>query len=448
MKTGAELAAPDAGLGEMGLSMGVYRKVMLRIIPLLFLCYIVAFMDRVNVGFAKLQMLGDLGFSDAVYGLGAGIFFVGYFLFEVPSNLLLHNVVGARRWIARIMISWGIISAAMAWVTTPGWFYFLRFMLGVAEAGFFPGVLLYLTYWFPARHHGKAISTFSTSVPIAGVIGGPISGWILHAMGGVGGLRNWQWLFVLEGLPSILLGIVVLICLDSKISDAKWLSENEKSYLNAQIEAERPAKMGHSVREAFANPYVWLLAFVNFGVAMGVYGISFWLPTILRSSGIQDVLLIGLVSALPWLAAVVVMVLAGRNADRTGERRWHTALPALIGAIALAGSIVFSNKPIVAIVMLTIATAGVVTAFPQLFRIPTKLFGGAAVATGLGIVGSVGNLSGFAGPYMIGVLKVQTGSTDAGMYGVIAVLLIAVFLVLQLKPSMVNDGPLDIEKIN
>ncbi|WP_454875083.1 MFS transporter [Paraburkholderia xenovorans] len=440
MDTGASVAASDAVLAGAARSENVYRKVTLRIVPLLFLCYILAFMDRVNVGFAKLQMANDLGFSDAVYGFGAGIFFVGYFLFEVPGNILLHNVVGARRWIARIMISWGVISAAMAVVRTQEMFYLLRFLLGVAEAGFFPGVLLYITYWFPVRRHGRVMSLFATSVPIAGVIGGPLSGWILRSMSGVSGLQGWQWLFILEGLPSVLLGIVVLMRLDNKITDANWLSAEEKAVLKAQIDAEQVEKHGHSIGEAFRNRHVWQLAAVNFGVAMGVYGISFWLPTILHSSGLHDLVFVGFVSAVPWLVAVLAMVLVGRSADRRGERRWHTAAPALIGAVALAASVVFAAQAYVAIAMLTVATAGVVAAFPQLFRIPAKLFGGAAAATSLAIVGSVGNLSGFVGPYMIGLLKTQTGSTGAGMYGVVAVVLIAVVLVLRLRPSMVNDA--------
>lgn len=439
MNTPTTLSAGETGFAVDVEEDSIYRKITMRIVPLLFLCYMVAFMDRVNVGFAKLQMQSDLGFSDAVYGFGAGIFFVGYFLFEVPGNLLLHKVVGARKWIARIMISWGLISAATSMVHSPGAFYALRFLLGVAEAGFFPGVLLYITYWFPVRRHGRVMSLFATSVPIAGVIGGPLSGWILHSMTGVSGMQGWQWLFILEGLPSVLLGLVVLARLDSHIADARWLSASERAFLQRQLDAETTAKQGKSVREAFGNPYVWLLAAVNFGVAMGVYGISFWLPTILRNIAFKDLFTVGIVSAIPWLVATIAMIWVGRSADRRGERRWHTAAPSLIGAIALALSVMLANSPYVAILMLTIATAGVVAAFPQLFRIPAKLWGGSAAATSLAIVGSVGNLSGFVGPYMIGLLKVQTGSTGAGIYGVVAVVLVAVALVLSLRPSLVND---------
>jgi len=443
MNTPTTLGASDADFTVDVDENGIYRKVAMRIVPLLFLCYIVAFMDRVNVGFAKLQMQGDLGFSDAVYGFGAGIFFVGYFLFEVPSNLVMHKVVGARKWIARIMISWGLISAAAAMVHSAGAFYALRFLLGVAEAGFFPGVLLYITYWFPVRRHGRVMSLFATSVPIAGVIGGPLSGWILHSMTGVSGMQGWQWLFILEGLPAVLIGFVVLARLDSHVADARWLSAPERAFLQRQLDKEATEKHGQSVRDAVRNPYVWLLAAVNFGVAMGVYGISFWLPTILHNSAFKDLFVVGIVSAVPWLVATVAMVCVGRSADRRGERRWHTAAPALIGAIGLALSVVLASSPYVAILMLTIATAGVVAAFPQVFRIPAKLWGGSAAATSLAIVGSVGNLSGFVGPYMIGLLKMKTGSTGAGIFGVVAVLLVAVALVLSLRPSLVNDRARD-----
>lgn len=417
----------------------IYRKVTRRLIPLLFLCYIVAFMDRVNIGFAKLEMLNDLGFSNAVYGLGAGIFFIGYFIFEVPSNLLLHKVFGARKWIARIMISWGLIAAAMAMVKSVEVFYILRFLLGVAEAGFFPGVILYFTYWYPADRHGRIMSLFAVSVPIAGVVGGPISGWILHGMNGTGGLQGWQWLFILEGLPSVLIGIVVLMRLDDHIADAKWLNQDERNYLQKRLDTDVATKSGHSIMDAVRNPYVWMLALVNFSVALGVYGIAFWLPSILHNSVFHDFRALGVVTMIPWLAAAVAMVWVGRCADRKGERRWAVAGPAIVGAIGLALSVVFATQAYVAVLMLTIATAGIVAAFPQVFRVAAKLWDGSAAAVSLALVGSIGNLSGFVAPYMIGLVKTYTGSTSAGIYAIVIIILIGSGLVLSLKAKAVND---------
>lgn len=418
----------------------IYRKVTRRLIPLLFLCYIVAFMDRVNIGFAKLEMLNDLGFSNAVYGLGAGIFFLGYFIFEVPSNLLLHKVFGARKWIARIMISWGIISAAMAMVKSVEAFYILRFLLGVAEAGFFPGVILYFTYWYPADRHGRIMSLFAVSVPIAGVVGGPISGWILHSMNGTAGLQGWQWLFILEGVPSVLIGIVVLMRLDGHIKDAKWLNADERNYLQGRLDTDVATKSGHSIMDAVRNPYVWMLALVNFSVALGVYGIAFWLPSILHNSAFHDFRVLGVVTMIPWLAAAVAMVWVGRRADRKGERRWAVAGPAIVGAIGLALSVVFATQAYVAVLMLTIATAGVVAAFPQVFRVAARLWDDSAAAVSLALVGSIGNLSGFVAPYMIGLVKTYTGTTSAAIYAIVVIILIGAGLVLSLKARVVNDA--------
>lgn len=256
----------------------VYAKVTWRLIPFLFLCYVAAYLDRVNVGFAKLQMLGDLQFSETVYGLGAGIFFIGYFLFEVPSNIILHKV-GARVWIARVMLTWAIISGAMMFVTTPLMFYTLRFLLGVAEAGLFPGVILYLTYWYPAERRGKVIALFMTGIPVAGVVGGPLSGWIMQAMGGLYGLAGWQWLFLIEAIPSVVMGVAVLFYLDNGIEGARWLSAGEKALLARNVAEDQKGVQSHRLRDGFTNPRVWLLSGIYFCFIMGLYGIGFWLPT-------------------------------------------------------------------------------------------------------------------------------------------------------------------------
>lgn len=289
---------------ETPLESKAYSKVLWRLVPFLFLCYVVAYLDRVNVGFAKLQMLADLKFSDTVYGFGAGIFFIGYFIFEVPSNIILSKT-GARIWIARIMITWGIISSAMLFVTTPESFYVLRFLLGVSEAGFFPGIILYLTYWFPSERRARVVALFMTAIALSGVIGGPLSGWIMQAFAGVNNLAGWQWLFLLEGIPSILVGIAVIFYLDDSIEGAKWLSQEEKKVLADRIHNDQKGIVDHGIAHTFTSVKVWLMALIYFSFIMGLYGISFWLPQLIKSTGVKDVLNIGLLTAIPYGFAAV-----------------------------------------------------------------------------------------------------------------------------------------------
>jgi len=319
-----------------------YSKVTWRLIPFLFLCYILAYLDRVNVGFAKLQMGSDLNFSDVIYGTGAGIFFIGYFFFEVPSNIILSKV-GAKIWIARIMILWGLISAAMMFTNSEMTFYVLRFLLGVAEAGFFPGIILYLTYWYTRTHRAKMVAAFMTAIALAGVIGGPVSGWILGSMAGVAGLKGWQWLYLIEGLPSVLVGIWVLFYLDDGPAKSKWLTQQEKDLLLQRLEQEESVKKSqgdgnHSLADAFTNPKVWVLCAVYFCIVMGTYGISFWLPQIIKDTITKDPWEIGLISAIPWAVAAIAMVWNGHHSDVTGERKWHVAGACIIGSIAFAVS--------------------------------------------------------------------------------------------------------------
>ncbi|NCW85799.1 MAG: MFS transporter, partial [Oxalobacteraceae bacterium] len=320
---------------QQAIEEALYRKVAWRLIPLLLACYVVAYLDRVNVGFAKLQMMDQLGFSDTIYGLGAGMFFIGYFLFEVPSNIILHKM-GARVWIGRIMISWGLISAAMMFVTTPTMFYVMRFLLGVAEAGFFPGIILYLTYWYPADRRARITAMFMTGIAIAGVIGGPVSGIIMKYTNGIYGWQGWQWMFLLEGLPSVALGLVVIMMLDDRISEARWLTEEERALLAHNIAKDEAHKEDESFLRIISSGKVWLCAAIYFSYVMGVYGVSFFLPTIIKSMGHTDVVEIGLISSIPYSVSVVVMLLVARSADRTGERRWHVAIPGMLGAVGLA----------------------------------------------------------------------------------------------------------------
>jgi MFS family permease len=324
---------PGAGAPPSTFEEATYRKVTWRLAPFLMLCYVVAYLDRVNVGFAKLQMTTDLGLSDAVYGFGAGIFFLGYFIFEVPSNVILHKV-GARVWIARIMVSWGVISMLTMFVTTPTMFYVMRFLLGLAEAGFFPGIILYLTYWYPAHRRGRMTTLFMTAIALSGVIGGPVSGYILKSFNGMNGWHGWQWLFLLEGVPSVIVGIMVFLMLDDRISKAKWLTNEEKELLERQVSAEEATKHDMPISQVLRSGRVLMFSLTYFSFVMGLYGVSFWLPTIIKATGVTDSFMIGLLSAIPFAAAVVAMVLVSRSADRRRERRWHIALPAFAGAHA------------------------------------------------------------------------------------------------------------------
>ncbi|WP_077002044.1 MFS transporter [Variovorax sp. KK3] len=423
------LAADDKSTAD-----AVYRKVSLRLIPLLFICYIAAYLDRVNVGFAKLQMQGDLQFSEAVYGLGAGIFFLGYFLFEVPSNVILHRV-GARRWIARIMITWGLLSAATMFVNSPTTFYVIRFLLGAAEAGFFPGMILYLTYWYPAARRSKATSLFLAAIPFAGILGGPISGWILQGMNGVHGWAGWQWLFVLQGLPTVALGVLVWRRLDDRVRDAKWLSTDERELIARDVAAEDAGKVEPKLLQVLGNGRVWLLALVYFAFTSGLYGISFWLPSIIKAIGVKGALDIGLLSAIPWTFGVVAMYLAARNADRHLEYRWHCAVAAVVGAIGLVLSVAFHGNAVYAMAGLTLATMGIMSTLPIFWGMPTGFLGGAAAAAGIAFINSFGNLSGFSAPYMIGLIKDATKSTDAGLHMLAALLVIGAVLVLFVRPA-------------
>jgi len=411
-----------------------YAKVTWRLIPLLFLCYVVAYLDRVNVGFAKLQMLSSLQWSDSIYGLGAGLFFVGYFLFEVPSNLLLYRY-GARRWIARIMISWAILSALTAFVTTPTAFYIVRFLLGVAEAGFFPGIILYLTYWYPANRRGKITALFMTAIPISGVVGGPLSGWILASVGSAGGWAGWQWLFVLEALPSLLVGVMVLFYLDDSIDSARWLSDEQKTLLENNIRNDAAGKLDHSISSAFSNGKVWIMCAIYFACAMGNYGISFWLPSLIQAAGIKSLLSIGLLSAIPFAIGAVSMVLFARSADRHLERRWHLATAMVIGASGLTLSALFGQQAMLAIAALSFASAGIMSLAPLFWSLPTAFLGGAAAATGIALINSVANLAGFVSPFLIGWIKDLTHSTSIGLYVLSGVLVAGAVLVLTAIPE-------------
>jgi MFS family permease len=389
-----------------------YRKVTGRLLPILMVCYLAAYLDRVNIGFARLQMVADLRFSETVYGLGAGMFFIGYFLFEVPSNLILHRV-GARLWIGRIMISWALVSAAFVFVRTPSMFYSLRFLLGVAEAGFFPGIILYLTYWYPSARRARIMAFFMIAIPVSGISGGPLSGWILETFAGAHGLTGWQWLFLLEAAPAFVMGIAVMLLLDNGIRAARWLSEGEKDILERNLEADARTIAAHgSLRAVARDRRLWRMCLIYFSCVV--------------------------LTAVPYAAAVVAMVLAARSADARRERRWHTAAPMLLGAAGLCASVIAGTHTAIALVCLSIAAAGILTSAPLFWSLPTAILRGTAAAAGIAAINSVGNLGGFASPYVIGVLKDVTHGTAAGLFSVSAVLVAGAILILQIPDALVN----------
>ena len=385
-------------------------KVTRRLIPFMFLLYIVAYLDRINVGFAALQLNQALNFDPTVFGLGAGIFFIGYFLFEIPSNLIMERV-GARIWIARILLTWGIISSATMFVRGPLTFYTLRFLLGIAEAGFFPGMILYLTYWFPAEARGRAIARFMTATAMAGVIGGPVSG-VLLKMNGIAGLAGWQLLFLIEGLPAVVLGFVTLVYLPDSPASASWLNSDEKAWIASRLEREREETLrrGHgTLREALSSRLVWTLSVIYFSVIIGFYGISLWLPQIVQSfSGLSD-LMVGFVSAVPYVAATIGMVIIGRDSDRKHERRWHVAISALCGAAGLAAA-AFLKVPGAELAALAFAAVGIWGTLGPFWAMSADFLSGTGAAAGIALINSVGNLGGFAGPYLIGVVLSRTHS--------------------------------------
>ena len=412
----------------------VVAKVTWRLIPFMFVLYIVAYLDRINVGFAALQMNQDLGLSPAVYGFGAGIFFLGYFLFEIPSNLILQRV-GARVWIARILITWGIIASATMLVRNAEGFFILRFLLGVAEAGFFPGMILYLTYWFPAAERARTVALFMTATAIAGVVGGPMSGAIL-SLHGMGGLAGWQWLFLLEGLPAIILGAVVFVYLPDRPEHVRWLTPEERTWLSQRLARERDAMPGHhTVRQALTSGRVWVLCALYLSLVIGTYGLSMWLPQIIQGlSGLSD-FGVGLLSAVPYLAAAIAMVIVGRHSDRTGERRWHVAVPALIGVVGLVLSAYLQSAPALALAALSLAALGIWSAFGPFWSLPTTFLTGTAAAAGIALINSVGNLGGFLGPYLVGAVRSSTQSFTGGLLILAVILLLGVVLALSLRPA-------------
>jgi MFS transporter, ACS family, tartrate transporter len=416
----------------------VVTKLTWRLIPFLFLCYIIAYIDRINVGFAGLHLQKAFGVDPAryyeIYGWGAGMFFIGYFIFEVPSNLILHRV-GARLWIARIMIMWGMISSSMMFVKGPSSFYAMRFLLGVAEAGFFPGIILYLTYWFPAKDRARTVALFATAGTLAGFFNSPISGKLLQ-LDGVFGWAGWQWLFLLEGIPAVLVGIVVLIVLPDNPGRAKWLSDSEREWIRAELERDQ-ANAGpgqqHRLSEVFRSGRVWLLCALYFLNNVGTYGFEMWLPQIIRGSSAMGNVQIGFLNAIPYLVATVVMVIVGRHSDRTGERRWHVACAAFAAAAGFAASTLTGN-PLIGLAALAVAFAGIKSILGPFWVIATEFLSGTAAAGGIAWINSVGNLGGFVGPTLVGQIRKATGSYTWAMIVLAGALALLGVLALGLRP--------------
>jgi MFS transporter, ACS family, tartrate transporter len=406
-------------------------RVSVRLVPFLIVCYFVAYLDRVNVSFAALTMNKDLGLSASAYGLGAGIFFLAYGVFEVPSNLLLAHF-GARRWISRIMVSWGIVSGAMAFVGNETWFYVVRFLLGAAEAGFFPGMIFYLTLWFPAAYRAGVIGYFMAAIPLSTVIGAPVSSAML-SLDGILGMHGWQWLFILEAAPALLLSVVVLFFLTDRPADAGWLSEDERRWLTDRLateERQREAARHYSVLQALLNPRVLALSLVYFGAVAANYGLSFFLPQIVKAFGMSN-LETGFVAAIPYAVGVVGIVWWGRHSDAKLERRFHTGFAIFVAAAGLTVA-AFLNDPAAKMVAFSVAGFGIFGCLPVFWTLPTAFLSGAAAAGGIAIINSIGNLAGFVGPSVMGMIKDSTGSFTDGLLVLAGVAVVAVIIVLLL----------------
>ncbi|QTO23432.1 MFS transporter [Burkholderia seminalis] len=418
-------------------TMSIYRKITWRLIPFLCLCYLAAYLDRINIGLAKLQMSVNLQFSETVYGLGAGLFFVGYVALEVPSNLLLHRF-GARLWISRIMVTWGLLSMCTLLVSTPTQFYVVRFLLGMAEAGFLPGVLLYLTQWYPPDLRGRSVGLFLMGLPLASLIGNPLSGWIMSASNGWLGWAGWQWLFFFEGIPSVALGVLVLFLLPRDAHAANWLTPAEKEILRDDL-ARYPSMLKHeSVVATLSNVHVWTLSLINMTLALIIYVIGFWLPTIIRESGVQGSVQIGLFTAIPSLAAILLMLALAARSDKHRERRWHLIIPLFIAGACIAVAARFLDNTIITLALLTVANACIFASFPVFWAIPGALLKGRAAAAGIALINSVANLGGFFATFLIGWLKDATRSVSAGLVVFSGLAMIGCLLTFLLPDQITN----------
>ncbi|MGF6559181.1 MFS transporter [Erwinia aphidicola] len=418
----------------------IWRRAVWRILPILTVSYIFAYLDRINVGIAKLQMSSDLAFSETVYGLGAGIFFIGFFFFQVPSNMALHRF-GARRLLAALLISWAVIAPLTALVATPFQFYAVRFLLGLTESGFYPGVILYLSLWFPSYRRGKMFALFAAAVPLSGLLGGPISGWIMEYFHNVQGIAGWKWLFIIQGTPSLLIGLLVFWLLPDRIDTAHWLNSEEKALIAERLRedaVQEPAGAQASLGAVLRNGKLWLLTFIYFCLIAGFYTVSFWLPTLVRNAGVEDVFTVGLLTAIPYAAAIVTMIVASRSADKHRERRWHLALIAVMSGVGMVISALYSDNLWVAMFGLTLGAAGGLSTLPLFWSLPTAFLGGTMAAVGIALINSFGNLAGFVAPYMMGILTDLTHSTLTGMMIISCTLFVGAAAIFLIPGRIVN----------
>jgi MFS family permease len=439
MQSHTTLAAHGAAAPAVLDETMVVRKAAWRIMPLIMICYLFAFFDRINISFAKFQLQGDLGLSDTAYGLGASLFVVGYVLFEVPSNMFLYKV-GARRWIARIMISWGLATTAMVFVSSEWQFYGLRFLIGAMEAGFAPGVLYYLTLWFPTTFRGRITSLLFLASAFAGLFGAPVSGLILGHMEGVAGMRGWHWLFMLGGLPCIGLGLVVLSQLKDRIEDAGWLTADEKALLRGRITQGAPQHGGHSLLSAIKTPGFLTLGLVYFLIQVASYGLNFWAPHLIRSAGTQNPTIIGLLTAVPYVCGAICMVVVGRMSDASGERRKFVVGLLVLAALGFFSAGIFDKQTGLLIVALGVLGAGVVAAIPAFWALPPKLVTGAGAAGGIALINTLGQLGGIVSPVMVGRVRDLTGSTTPALYVIGGATLLCALIVMFGLPRQLRES--------
>lgn len=417
----------------------LYRKITLRLIPFIFICYIVNQIDRTNISFAKLQFVGDLGLSEAAYGLGAGLFFIGYVLFEVPSNLILHKI-GARKTLIRVMIFWGLMSMATCLVRTSVQLYIVRFLLGVAEAGFFPGIIYYLSLWYPSSRRARIISLFVMGIPFAGIISSPVSGLILQFLADAGGLRGWQWMFLIEGAPAVLLGVAAIWMLIDHPKEAPWLSSREKQTVDDDLRtdaAARPGQPHEGLREAVREPKVYVAAAVYFAIICGTNALILWMPTIIKEAGVNDLSTVGLFATIPWITAAIGMYLIGLSSDRMMERRWHVVGSILAMALSFLLLLKFAGNLPIVIVLLAVAATGIYSAVSIFWTIPSAYLSGAAAAGGIAFISSIGGVGGFLSPSIIGWVKTATGNLYFGLAAVAVVLVLGAIVLLRGIPARV-----------
>ena len=411
------------------------RRVMRRVMPYLFVLFVIAYLDRVNVGYAALQMKGDLSFTDAILGFGAGIFFLGYFLLEIPGSILVERW-SARRWIARIMISWGIVAILMGFVQTKNQFYLLRFLLGLAEAGFFPGLIVYLSHWFRTEDRAKTIGMFLAALPVSNIIGSPMSGLLLNV--DWLGLHGWRWLFIIEGIPAIIFGVITIFYLTDRPNQAAWLPEDEREWLQRELAQEHQARQVTSPRRilhAFLHREVIILSAAYFFIVSTHYGFTFWLPSIIKQQSGSSNLRVTLISAIPYCVGLVAILLVGWSSDRTKERRWHTALSIIAASAGLLLAVILRDRLTLSVAMFCIAAAGIYAYLPGFWSLPTSFLGGTAAAASIGLINSVGNLGGYAGPYVVGYLSTLTGSFLGGVLYLSLSALVAAALVLSIRAA-------------